>query len=125
MPWPGFEPGRLAALPPQSGRDALASNAIVPNGRACSWLGKQQAVPACLMRRNGDRIPGANRGPIGGQPRPPPRGLRYLTGSFHNRVFLRQRGVRMRHPPAAVRACSRSTAVVHAGKRSDAQVRAA
>src|SRR5258708_9564852 len=30
-------------------------------------------------------------------PRPPPRGLRYLTGSFHNRAFLRQERAGMRH----------------------------
>jgi len=63
MPWPGFEPGCLAALPPQSGGNGLASSAIMGNGRACRWFSEEQAVPMCLMRRNGDRIPGAKRGP--------------------------------------------------------------
>ncbi len=63
MPWPGFEPGCLAALPPQSGGNGLASSAIMVNRSACRWSSEQQAVPACPMQRDGSKIAGAKRGP--------------------------------------------------------------
>ena len=108
MPWPGFEPGRLTAPPPQdgvstsfttraektcggqlggqrrhpargsprlttayhreppppqSGGNGLASSAIMVNRSACRWFSEQQTVPACLMQRDGRRIPGAKRAP--------------------------------------------------------------
>ena len=65
VPWPGFEPGRLAALPPQSGGNGLASSAIMVHRRACRWSNERWPFLAFLMRRNGDRIPGAKRGPNG------------------------------------------------------------
>jgi hypothetical protein len=63
MPWPGFEPGCLAALPPQSGGHARASNATVVHHGACSWLAGRGLVIDSLVLCDGRKIPGAKRGP--------------------------------------------------------------
>src|ERR1051325_11544023 len=63
MPWPGFEPGCLAALPPQSGGHVRASNSTVVHDGACSWLAGRSLVIDSLVQCDGRRIPGAKRGP--------------------------------------------------------------
>jgi hypothetical protein len=63
MPWPGFEPGCLAALPPQSGGHVRASNATVVHYGACSGFAGRGCPLVLWMRSDVRRIAGAKRAP--------------------------------------------------------------
>src|SRR5260370_289686 len=67
-------------------RSAVVTHVTCPGGRPLA-VGKQP----CASRHQ----PPSET--ANGCPRPPPPGLRYLTGSFHNRVFLRHRQAVSRH----------------------------
>jgi len=62
MPWPGFEPGCLAALPPQSGGNGLESSAIMVNRSASSRLRSGRLSPSVAC----DVMEAKSRGPKGG-----------------------------------------------------------
>ena len=61
MPWPGLEPGCLAALPPQTGGNGLASSAIMVNAAYSGASVAEGRSPTTFATDEG-KIPGAKKG---------------------------------------------------------------